>query len=118
MQGKERASDRCLVVPLAEPDHVGYISGRPGDLAGHDLRATQAADGGPERITVILWGQAGIGFFFTTARWQGEPVNREPHKCAGLCWVDPACPPTNTVPYNAAALAAITREAAFSLDGW
>jgi len=63
-------------------------------------------------------GQARIGFFFTTTRWQGEPANREPHKCAGLCWADPACPPANTVPYTAAALAAIAREAAFSLDGW
>ncbi|PZS09138.1 MAG: DNA mismatch repair protein MutT [Solirubrobacterales bacterium] len=63
-------------------------------------------------------GQARIGFFFTTTRWEGEPVNREPHKCAGLYWVDSARPPVNTVPYTAAALAAITRGASFSLDGW
>jgi 8-oxo-dGTP pyrophosphatase MutT (NUDIX family) len=63
-------------------------------------------------------GQARIGFFFTAARWQGEPVNREPHKCAGLYWADPARPPANTVPYTAAALAAITEGAPFSLDGW
>jgi hypothetical protein len=31
---------------------------------------------------------------------------------------DPACPPANTVPYTAAALAAITSRATFSLDGW
>jgi 8-oxo-dGTP diphosphatase len=63
-------------------------------------------------------GQARIGFFFSTTRWRGEPVNTEPHKCAGLYWVDPARPPVNTVPYTAAALAAITRGASFSLDGW
>jgi 8-oxo-dGTP pyrophosphatase MutT (NUDIX family) len=63
-------------------------------------------------------GQPRIGFFFTAGRWQGEPANREPHKCAGLYWVDPACPPANTVPYTAAALAAISQGAAFSLDGW
>jgi len=63
-------------------------------------------------------GQGRIGIFFTTARWAGEPVNREPHKCARLCWADPARPPANTVPYTAAALAAITERAAFSLDGW
>ena len=62
--------------------------------------------------------QGRIGIFFTTVRWAGEPVNREPHKCAGLRWADPACPPASTVPYTAAALAAITRRAAFSLDGW
>ena len=58
-----------------------------------------------------------IGFFFTATRWQGEPANREPHKCAGLHWADPARPPAN-MPYTAAALAAIARGAAFSLDGW
>jgi len=63
-------------------------------------------------------GQARIGFFFTAARWQGEPVNREPHKCAGLYWADLAQPPANTVPYTAAALAAITQGAPFSLHGW
>jgi len=63
-------------------------------------------------------GQARIGFFFTTTRWQDEPANTEPHKCAGLYWADPSRPPANTVPYTAAALAAITRGAPFSLDGW
>jgi 8-oxo-dGTP diphosphatase len=63
-------------------------------------------------------GQGRIGIFFTTARWSGEPANREPHKCAGLHWADPARPPANTVPYTAAALAAITQQAPFSLDGW
>jgi hypothetical protein len=29
-------------------------------------------------------GQPRIGFFFTATRRQGEPVNREPHKCAAL----------------------------------
>jgi hypothetical protein len=33
-------------------------------------------------------------------------------------WADPADPPASTVPYTAAALAAITRGASFSLDGW
>jgi 8-oxo-dGTP diphosphatase len=63
-------------------------------------------------------GQARIGFFFTTTRWRGEPVNREPHKCAGLHWADPARPPASTVPYTAAALAQIGQGAPFSLDGW
>jgi hypothetical protein len=38
--------------------------------------------------------QGRIGIFFTTARWAGEPVNREPHRCAGLCWpIPPASRP-------------------------
>jgi 8-oxo-dGTP diphosphatase len=63
-------------------------------------------------------GQGRIDFFFTAVRWQGEPANLEPHKCAGLHWADPARPPANTVPFTAAALAAITGGASFSLDGW
>lgn len=63
-------------------------------------------------------GQGRVGFFFTAARWAGKPVNREPHKCAGLYWADPASPPANTVPYTAAALGAITRLETFSIDGW
>jgi 8-oxo-dGTP diphosphatase len=63
-------------------------------------------------------GQGRIGFFFTATRWAGEPVNREPHKCAGLYWADPAHPPAHTVPYTAAALSAITQGDPFSVDGW
>jgi 8-oxo-dGTP pyrophosphatase MutT (NUDIX family) len=63
-------------------------------------------------------GQGRIGFFFTATKWAGAPVNREPHKCAGLSWADPARLPANTVPYTAAALSAITRGDPFSIDGW
>ena len=63
-------------------------------------------------------GQGRVGFFFTTTRWKGEPANCEPHKCAGLQWADPASPPASTVPYTAAALAQITRQVPFSVDGW
>lgn len=62
--------------------------------------------------------QPRIGFFFLATHWQGEPVNREPHKCARLVWADPANPPARTVPYTAAALAQITANRQFSLDGW
>ena len=52
----------------------------------------------------------------TATRWVDEPVNREPHKCAGFRWADPARPPSNTVPHAPAL--AVTRREAFSLDGW
>lgn len=59
-----------------------------------------------------------IGFFFLATTWRGEPVNREPHKCARLLWADPTNPPASTVPYTAAALAQITQRQPFSLHGW
>lgn len=40
-----------------------------------------------------------IDFFGKTAGWRGEPVNREPGKYDERRWVDPAAPPTNTIPY-------------------
>ena len=63
-------------------------------------------------------GQGRVGFFFTLTRWNGEPANREPHKCARLLWADPSRPPAGTVPYTAAALAQISQGVPFSLDGW
>ncbi|MEU9190141.1 NUDIX domain-containing protein [Streptomyces sp. NPDC048484] len=59
-----------------------------------------------------------IGFFFVADTWRGEPINREPHKCARLLWADPTNPPENTVPYTAAALSQISKQQPFSLDGW
>ncbi|GAB3454208.1 NUDIX hydrolase [Actinophytocola sediminis] len=62
--------------------------------------------------------QARIGFFFTTTRWNGEPTNQEPDKCAGLLWAHPTDLPANTVPYTALALTHITEEKPFSIGGW
>ncbi|MEU7906361.1 NUDIX domain-containing protein [Actinoplanes sp. NPDC049118] len=59
-----------------------------------------------------------LGFFFLATLWDGQPVNREPHKCAQLIWADPASPPANTIAYTAAALAQISRSRPFSLEGW
>ena len=95
---------RCAVREAAEETGVGID---PADLVFTHMVHHR----NPE-------GQGRIGIFFTATRWAGEPVNREPHKCAGLQWADPARPPANTVPYTAAALAAIIAREAFSLDGW
>nr|AEK75491.1 putative hydrolase [Micromonospora maris AB-18-032] len=59
-----------------------------------------------------------LGFFFLATAWQGQPVNREPHKCAGLVWTDPAQPPATTIAYTVAALEQIHSGRPFSLDGW
>ncbi|WP_322747920.1 MULTISPECIES: NUDIX hydrolase [unclassified Frankia] len=63
-------------------------------------------------------GQGRIGFFFAATCWEGEPHNREPHKCAGLLWADPDDLPLNTVGYTAAAVAQIQAGHGFSIHGW
>ncbi|MQS35793.1 NUDIX hydrolase [Streptomyces katsurahamanus] len=41
-----------------------------------------------------------VGWFFATNEWSGEPVNAEPHKCAGIAWHHRDHLPDNTVRYN------------------
>ena len=63
-------------------------------------------------------GEARVGFFFRLARWEGEPVNREPHKCAGLEWHRFDDVPADAVPYPAEAIRRIGKGESFSLHGW
>ncbi|GHJ48699.1 hypothetical protein Cs7R123_60410 [Catellatospora sp. TT07R-123] len=46
-----------------------------------------------------------LHLFFTVERWQGTPVNAEPHKCADLHWFGLRKLPAPMVGYAAAALA-------------
>jgi 8-oxo-dGTP diphosphatase len=92
---------------LLERSRTGYADGQLCPPSGH-LEAGESVVAGVirearEEVGVLLdpvnltfshvvhhrnpLGQARIGFFFTAMRWQGEPANREPHKCAGLHWV-------------------------------
>lgn len=61
-------------------------------------------------------GHGRVGFFFSTRRWQGIPVNREPHKCAGLYWVDPFQPPAKTLAYTAGVLTQLAVGNPFSVN--
>lgn len=47
-----------------------------------------------------------------------EPVNAEPHKCAGLRWAPLDALPTDTVPYTALGVDLYRRRAPFGLAGW
>lgn len=58
-----------------------------------------------------------IGWFFTADRWQGEPYNAEPHKCAGLLWAPIDQLPANTLAYMTAGLAQYRAGVPFSLHG-
>ena len=61
---------------------------------------------------------ARVSFFFTASRWAGEPVNAEPHVCAGLLWSSPASLPDRTIGYIADALEAVRAGRAFTAHGW
>jgi mutator protein MutT len=59
-----------------------------------------------------------VGWFFLATRWGGEPVNAEPHKCAGLSWHAPGELPRGTVRYNALGIAHYLKGEPFSFHGW
>lgn len=63
-------------------------------------------------------GHARVGFAFEPRRWEGEPVNAEPHKHSGLVWADPTALPPDTVDYVAALITAVERGVTFTLNGW
>ena len=58
-----------------------------------------------------------LDIFFITDEWHGEPVNREPEKCADLAWFDRSQLPENTVPYVVQAITEMP-DRAFSEYGW
>ncbi|WP_433329907.1 NUDIX hydrolase [Spirillospora sp. CA-294931] len=61
---------------------------------------------------------ARIGFFFATARWDGEPRNTEPHKCGKLLWCDPRVLPSNTIDYPAAGINSYLTNTPLTVHGW
>jgi 8-oxo-dGTP diphosphatase len=63
--------------------------------------------------------QPRIGWFFETTRWSGEPVNREPDKCAAIGWfaLDGGLPDT-MIPYPKAGILAYHEGIPFSILGW
>lgn len=56
--------------------------------------------------------------FFGVDAHDGQIANREPDRCAELGWWSPAALPPNTIPYTAAALAAITAGTVYAETGW
>ncbi len=130
-----RRDDKIL---LTERANTGYADGQLCPPSGHLEQDESVIDGAIreayEEVGVSLrrenlhfvhvvhhrnpQGQARIGFFFEATRWEGEPSNREPEKCAGLLWADADKLPPNTVDYTAAAVAKIQDGRGFSIHGW
>jgi 8-oxo-dGTP pyrophosphatase MutT (NUDIX family) len=61
---------------------------------------------------------ARFGLFFQADPWEGEPVNAEPHKCAGLAWYPLDALPDNTYPYTRVGLEAFRKGRAYVPYGW
>lgn len=59
-----------------------------------------------------------ISFFFGADRWEGEPVNREPHKCSELAWFPAGSLPANMVPYVRHAIEQVALGEIYSEFGW
>ena len=62
--------------------------------------------------------QSRIDFFFTTPKWQGEPVIGEPDKCSDLGWFPLNDLPENMVPYVRFAIENHQNEVLYSEFGW
>lgn len=59
-----------------------------------------------------------VDVFFTTEKWEGKIVNKEPHKCDDLSWFDLNNLPANTIPYIKYALQKILDKNFYSEFGW
>ncbi|MFC6880434.1 MULTISPECIES: NUDIX domain-containing protein [Actinomadura] len=126
-------------VLLMERANTGYADGRAGVPSGHLERGESvlaaAIREAEEEVAVRLrpddlrfvhvshrsgpGEEDRVGFFFAAARWDGEPVNNEPEKCAGIWWSDPDDLPASTVDYIADAIRRVRRDSeAFSVYGW
>ncbi|MDC7225104.1 MAG: NUDIX domain-containing protein [Spirochaetales bacterium] len=56
--------------------------------------------------------------FFTARKWEGSPVNLEPHKCEELAWFPKDQIPEKTIPYIRDVLECIHGNRYFSEGGW
>ena len=127
---------RAGQVLLLQRFNTGFADGQWSVVAGH-------VDGGEPAAAAMAreaWEEAGLriapadlrlvhlmhrrsdgerlSMFFEPLAWQGEPVNREPHKCSALAWHAQDALPAPMVPYVRQALACVAAGQAYSEAGW
>jgi len=128
--------ERAGQVLLLRRANTGYEDGKYSLVAGHvdgheTARAALCREAweeagltiAPEDLTLVhlihrLSDGERLSMFFHATRWQGEPVNREPHKCSELRWLARDALPEPMVPYVRHALAQIAGGNAYSEFGW
>lgn len=59
-----------------------------------------------------------IDYFFAVDGWEGDVVNKEPHKCDDLSWFPLEDLPKNTIPYIREALNNFQNNRFYSEFGW
>ena len=78
---------QCII---REAEEEAGILLKPEDLqVVHVMHRNSGATENNERVDV----------FFIAEKWDGEIINKEPHKCDDLSWFDLDNIPENTIPY-------------------
>ncbi|MFA5250331.1 MAG: NUDIX domain-containing protein [Parachlamydiales bacterium] len=122
---------------LLQRANTGYEDGKYSLIAGH------VEDGESFSATIIreAWEEAGVALkkedlavvhimhrksadsqrvdvFFFARKWEGEPSNKEPAKCASLDWFPLKELPENTIAYVKEALELMQKQVFYSERGW
>lgn len=93
---------------IREAEEEAGILLRPEDVRVAHVMHRRAAAETIERVDV----------FFVAEKWDGEIVNKEPHKCDDLSWFDLDDIPENTIPYIKQAIEGIRDRVYYSEHGW
>ncbi len=93
---------------IREAEEEAWIILKPEDLdVVHLLHRNSGQAEYNERVDV----------FFTAQKWQGEIINKEPHKCDDLSWFDLDNLPDNIIPYIKKVIEK-TKQAVYYSEHW
>ncbi|MEK7188052.1 MAG: NUDIX domain-containing protein [Patescibacteria group bacterium] len=106
VSGHLDGGETVIAAMVREAQEEAGITIAPSDLRVVHVMHRRMSDG--ERIN----------FFLTTERWQGEPINKEPHKCDDLSWFPLDNLPENMIAYVRSAFERSQKGILFSETGF